>query len=128
MKQVLKWSLIGLPDEKPRHLLGIGKVDDIFTAVKEGIDLFDCVVPTREGRHGLLYTKMGRVSVNKGLISRDLKIKRICKIFKEDKERGQKLATIHNINFFKNLFKEIRGGIENKRLAEVEKSYYYYKS
>lgn len=125
MKDVLRWALAGLPDEKPRHLLGIGKINDIFVAVKEGIDLFDCVIPTREGRHGLLYTKKGRISVNKGLVSKDLKIKRICKIFKKDKEKGQKLATIHNIKFFKNLFKEIREGIENERLAEVEKSYYY---
>ncbi len=125
MKKVLKWALIGLSDEKPRHLLGIGKINDIFIAVKEGIDLFDCVIPTREARHGILYTKEGKISVNKGLVSKDPEIKRICITFKKDKEKGQKLATLHNIIFFKNLFREIREGIKNKKLAEVEKLYYY---
>jgi len=126
MKKVLKWVLSGLPAEKPRHLLGIGKVDDIFIAVKEGVDLFDCVIPTREARHGILYSKEGKISISRGLDSKDMKIRKICRIFKEDKLKGQKLATIHNIKFFKNLFKEIRFGIKEKKLAQVEKEYYYY--
>ena len=127
MKQVLKWSLSGLPDDKPRHLLGIGKINDIFIAVKEGIDLFDCVIPTREGRHGVLYSKEGKISVKKGIDSKNAGIRKISRIFKKDKEKGQKLATLHNIKFYKNLFREIRSGIKNGKLAEVEKEYYYYK-
>jgi queuine tRNA-ribosyltransferase/7-cyano-7-deazaguanine tRNA-ribosyltransferase len=126
MKQVLKWSLSGLPDEKPRHLLGIGKIDDIFIAVKEGIDLFDCVIPTREGRHGVLYLKEGKISVKKGIDSKSASVRKISRVFKKDKEKGQKLATLHNIRFYKNLFKEIRAGIKNGKLAEIEKEYYYY--
>jgi queuine tRNA-ribosyltransferase/7-cyano-7-deazaguanine tRNA-ribosyltransferase len=127
MKQVLKWSLSGLPDEKPRHLLGIGKIDDIFIAVKEGIDLFDCVIPTREGRHGILYLKEGKISVKRGLDSKNASVRKISKVFKNDKEKGGKLATLHNIKFYKNIFREIRAGIKNGKLAEVEKEYYHYR-
>jgi queuine tRNA-ribosyltransferase len=52
MREVVGWSLRGLPEERPRHLLGIGDVDDILHAVGAGIDLFDCATPTRLGRHG----------------------------------------------------------------------------
>src|SRR3954468_17165083 len=52
MRQVVDWSLRGLPEERPRHLLGIGDVDDILHAVASGVDLFDCATPTRLGRHG----------------------------------------------------------------------------
>ena len=52
MREVLGWSLVGLPDERPRHLLGIGDVDDILHAVAAGIDSFDCATPTRLARHG----------------------------------------------------------------------------
>ena len=67
MEDVLGWALSGLPEEKPRHLLGIGKIKDIFIAVKQGIDLFDCVVPTREARHGVLYAKNGKLAIEKGV-------------------------------------------------------------
>ena len=52
MHEVVGWSLRGLPDERPRHLLGIGDVDDIVLAVGAGIDTFDCATPTRLARHG----------------------------------------------------------------------------
>ena len=52
MREVVEWSLRGLADERPRHLLGIGDVDDLIHAVGAGIDLFDCATPTRLARHG----------------------------------------------------------------------------
>ena len=52
MLSVLRWSTPYLPEEKPRHLLGIGKIEDVFDAVELGMDTFDCVIPTREARHG----------------------------------------------------------------------------
>src|SRR3989344_4391014 len=65
MVETLKWVIPYLPEEKPRHLLGIGKVEDIFNAVEQGIDLFDCVIPTREARHGRIYTKNGHFDISK---------------------------------------------------------------
>lgn len=65
MHAILEWTLPLLPDNKPRHLLGIGHIRDIFESVERGIDLFDCVIPTREARHRMLYTQKGRIAVRK---------------------------------------------------------------
>ncbi len=155
MGKSIGWSLSGLPLDKPRHLLGIGKIKDIFIAVKQGIDLFDCVVPTREARHGVLYTKAGKLNIGKQIFERDKKmIEKNCgcwacrqgitrqEIYYHFKERhfisinqlnqyksalfGKKLATIHNIYFFKRLFGEIREAVVNKKLEKLEKEYYNY--
>jgi len=69
--KVLKWVIPHLPEEKPRHLLGVGKVEDIFEAIENGIDTFDCVIPTREARHGRLYTKTGHLDIRRGYFSKD---------------------------------------------------------
>jgi len=116
MKKVIGWALSGLPKEKPRHLLGIGKIKDIFTAVEQGIDLFDCVIPTREARHEIIYTKKGKINIKK--------FKPLSAIYKKDKLKAQRLATIHNIKFYKELFREIRQAIKNKQnLSTLRKEY-----
>lgn len=66
LKETLSWVTSNLPDDKPRHLLGIGRVEDIFVAVEMGIDMFDCVIPTREARHARLWTKNGAIDIRKG--------------------------------------------------------------
>ncbi len=140
MAKAIGWSLKYLPEEKPRHLLGIGKIKDIFIAVRRGIDLFDCVVPTREARHGVLYTKPGKLNIEKEIFSQDKKLiekscgcwvchQRISRqelrhYFKTDRNLGQRLATIHNIYFFKNLFEEIRQAISDNQLDKLEQEYY----
>lgn len=191
MQDVLRWALSGLPEEKPRHLLGIGKIKDIFIAVKQGIDLFDCVVATREARHGIIYAKSGKLAIKKGIFSQDKKLldkncgcwvcrnritrqeihyyfkqkdinigdirvnpflKKIeadkrgisefrSKIGRKELEadlygnnprqsvsniKAKRLATIHNIYFFKNLFREIQEAIVDKKLGKLEKEYYSY--
>lgn len=72
--KVLKWVIPHLPDEKPRHLLGVGKVEDVFEAIENGIDTFDCVIPTREARHGRLYTKTGHMDIRRGYYTNDKKV------------------------------------------------------
>jgi len=126
-------------------LLGIGKLKDIFSAVEQGVDLFDCVVPTREGRHGVLYTKEGKLNLQRGIFTKDkkiiekgcscfacknLKIKRseLRTFFKscdiKNKLQAQRLATIHNIYFYQKLFREIREAIKKgKNLGSVKGEY-----
>ncbi len=127
-----------LPDNKVRHLMGIGQVDDIFKAVKAGIDLFDCVVPTREARHGRLWGKYGFINITNAKhkdsnqpIDKECSCPVCCKIsrgklrrlFKDkDKEAGR-LATIHNLYFFNHLMAEIRKAIKKDRLDKLEKEY-----
>lgn len=66
-REMLQWSIPYLPENKPRHLFGVGRIEDLFIGVEEGIDTFDCVIPTREARHGGLWTANGRLDIKKGL-------------------------------------------------------------
>jgi queuine tRNA-ribosyltransferase/7-cyano-7-deazaguanine tRNA-ribosyltransferase len=117
MGKVLEWALSGLPEEKPRHLLGIGRIKDIFIGVEKGIDLFDCAIPTREARHGAIYTKNGKINYKK-------RGAKFYSIYKKDKVKAMKLATIHNIKFYKELFKKIRKALNQGRgLKELKKEY-----
>jgi len=68
MKQILKWTIPHLNEKKPRHLLGIGYLDDMEMIIKEGIDLFDCALPTRIARHGTALTRKGYVDVKRGVL------------------------------------------------------------
>ncbi len=115
MARVIGWALNGLPEDKPRHLLGIGKIKDIFTAVENGVDLFDCVIPTREARHGVIYTKTGKLNIKKSIFAQE---------FKANKLKAMRLATIHNIQFYKDLFSKIREAINSgKGLNALKKDY-----
>lgn len=143
MGEAIDWALSGLPDEKPRHLLGVGRIKDILIAVERGMDLFDCVIPTREGRHGTVYTLEGKLDIRRGVFAEDKKKidkgcdcyvckklatrKALCEFFKQSKEEAQKLAVIHNINFYKIFFKKLRLAIEKgKGLESIKKEYKNY--
>src|SRR3989344_3150614 len=137
MIETLKWVVPYLPEEKPRHLLGIGKVEDIFSAVEQGIDLFDCVIPTREARHGRIYTKTGYYDTSKNQ-SKNIQLEKGCKcpvcqsgiirkklheLFKggdREKQKAQRWATIHNVWFFNNLMGEIRKSIKNNKFKQFK--------
>ena len=137
MGEVLGWSLSGLSEDKPRHLLGIGAIKDVFIGVEKGIDTFDCVIPTREARHGALYSKNGRLDIQRGIFAKDnkavekgckcelcsggLKRKDIRQMFKENRAKAQSLATLHNIYFYKTLFEKIRKAIDSGKLSNWEK-------
>lgn len=137
MGEVIGWSLSGLPEDKPRHLLGIGAIKDIFIGVKKGIDTFDCVIPTREARHGRLYSRSGKLDIQRGIFAKDKKtIEKGCKceacsrkpkrsdfkkMFSENKPEAQRLATLHNIYFYKTLFDKIRKVIDSGKFSNWQK-------
>ncbi len=137
MGEVIGWSLSGLPEDKPRHLLGIGAIKDIFIGIKNGIDTFDCVIPTREARHGRLYSRDGKLDIRRGIFSKDKKaIERGCeceaclrgfkrkdfkKLFSDNNAEAQRLATLHNICFYKTLFEKIRKAINSGKKSSLEK-------
>ena len=137
MGEVIGWSLSGLPEDKPRHLLGIGAIKDVFIGAENGIDTFDCVIPTREARHGALYSKNGRLDIQRGIFAKDnkavekgckcelcsggLKRKDIRQMFKENRAKAQSLATLHNIYFYKTLFEKIRKAIDSGKSGNWEK-------
>jgi queuine tRNA-ribosyltransferase len=63
MLQMVEASVAELPADKPRYLMGVGEPDDLLLAVERGIDMFDCVLPTRAGRHALAYTRFGKINL-----------------------------------------------------------------
>ena len=126
MYQAVKWCNEILPKEKPRHLLGIGEPIDLFGAVENGCDLFDCVTPTRHGRNGTLYTKFGRINILNNQFRNDFfRIEDDCScytcknytraylahLFRSKEMLGATLASIHNLFFLINLVKKIRQSI-----------------
>jgi len=123
MESAVKWVNEILPEEKPRHLLGIGEPEDLFMAVENGCDLFDCVAPTRIARTGQVYTNHGKVNLRNAEFKNDFKPieeKCVCytcqnytraylsHLFRSDEMLGATLASTHNLFFIINLVKQMR--------------------
>ena len=117
-----------MPSEKPHYLMGVGTPTDILGAVKRGIDMFDCVMPTRSGRTGLAFTWEGRINIKNNKYQKDdspldpncsnLELNRYSKnylnhLFNTNEILGSMLLTLHNINFYQELMSAIRKNIEN---------------
>lgn len=130
MREVVGFSLRGLPDERPRHLLGIGDVDDILHAVAAGIDLFDCATPTRLGRHGTALVADPERRWRLDLTKADVRGSRApiaedcpCPACREHTRgylhylarrrelTGARLLTLHNLTFMAALMRGVRGAI-----------------
>lgn len=128
-----------LPFDKPRYLMGVGTPDYIFEAVFKGIDMFDCVLPTRIGRNGTCLTSLGRIIVRDAIYSRDFSAIDpecscyVCKnysraylrhLFKAKEMLGLRLASYHNIYFLINLMNNIRQAIIGDRLNDYKKEFF----
>jgi queuine tRNA-ribosyltransferase len=124
--ELLGTALEPLPGEAPRYLMGIGMPADLVRAVAQGVDLFDCVVPTRHGRHGSVFTRRGRLQIRNAAHQDDPAPLdeacgcRVCSRFSRaylrhllvSKEMlGPRLLTYHNLAFFMDLFREMRQAI-----------------
>jgi queuine tRNA-ribosyltransferase len=124
---IVSWVVDELPDNKPRHLLGIGEPADLFAGVENGADTFDCVAPTREARTSAVYSATGRFNVSGGSYRKDFaQIDSECNcytcrnysraylnhLFRAKEILGPTLATIHNVHFIVNLVERMRLAIE----------------
>lgn len=132
MHAVLEWSTPYLPESWPRHLLGIGEPEDLFSCVERGVDQFDCVAPTRLGRHGQLYTPDGRLSITGPEHKEDARpIQAGCgcytcqtgfsrgyirHLFAANELLAYTLASLHNLHFILELMATIRRAIREDRL------------
>jgi len=121
-----------LPENKPRYLMGVGKPLDILEGIKAGIDLFDCVLPTRNARNGTLYTSLGQINIKREEYKKDLSpldpncqcytCKNFSKaylrhLFVSKELLSYRLNTLHNITYFLRLVKEAREAILNKNFV-----------
>lgn len=131
MFKILKWITPLLPQEKPRHLLGIGRAEDLENCVKHGMDLFDCVWPTRLARRGTLFVKEGRINIENSRYIKDFHpIEKNCRcytcqnftraylshLFRAKELLAYRLATIHNLHFTLNFMRKIREDILSGRI------------
>ena len=127
-----------LPDEKPHYLMGVGTPSDIIGAVKRGIDMFDCVLPTRSGRTGLAFTWNGRVQIRNAKYQNDnspldLNVSKfdlnkysknyLNHLFNTNEMLASMLLTLNNINFYQELMSEIRKNIKNGTFEEFHDKY-----
>ena len=128
MFKILNETTDYLPKDKPRYLMGVGTPSDILGAVKEGIDMFDCVMPTRSGRTGLAFTWQGKVNLknskyqnDKMPLDEDCEIKELNKysksylnhLIKSNEMMASMLISLHNIYFYQQFMGEIRKNIKN---------------
>jgi len=127
-----------LPKDKPRYLMGVGTPSDILGAVKRGIDMFDCVLPTRSGRTGLAFTWEGRVNIRNNKYQKDdnpldpsvknLDLNKYSKnylnhLFNTNEILGSMILTLNNINFYQELMSEIRSNIEKGTFNDFHDKY-----
>ncbi len=126
MSSAVKWVNDILPEDKPRHLLGIGEPEDLFMGVENGVDMFDCVAPTRNARNGTLYTKSGKVNILNAQFREDFApLEDDCgcytcqnytraylsHLYRSKEMLAGTLGTIHNLYFIANLVKDSRSSI-----------------
>ncbi len=138
MSSAVKWVNEILPEEKPRHLLGIGEPEDLFMGIENGVDLFDCVLPTRLGRNGTVYTKTGKISITNTKYRSDFSPldeececytcknytkSYIAHLFHGKEMLAGTLASIHNLYFITRLMDDIRQSILDNRFSEFKEDF-----
>jgi len=133
MLDMLDVTCPALPQEKPRYLMGVGTPDDILKSVARGIDMFDCVMPTRAGRHGLAYTRRGKVNLKNARhaddprpldeesdcpAARDYSRAYLHHLVRSGEALGAMLLTWNNLSYYQSLMADIRAAIETGRFAD----------
>ena len=136
MYDILDKTIPYLPLEKPTYLMGVGTPANILESVERGVDFFDCVYPTRNGRHGHLYTNKGKINLfNAKYETDDRPIEEGCgcptckrysrayirHLLKAKEMLGMRLCVLHNLYFYNTMMEEIRLAIEEHRYSEYKK-------
>jgi queuine tRNA-ribosyltransferase len=135
----LDFTLPMLPANKPRYLMGVGRPEDIVEAVARGVDMFDCVMPTRNARNGHLFTRFGQIKIRNACYEFDTQpldarcTCYTCKHFSRAYLRhldkcneilGARLNTIHNLHYYQELMQGIRAAIEADAYSEFAAAFY----
>ncbi len=138
MYRIIECTVPNLPADKPVYLMGVGTPANILEAVDRGVDFFDCVYPSRNGRHGHLYTHKGKINLFNAKYEKDLRpIEEGCMcpacrdhsrayirhLLKAKEMLGMRLCVLHNLYFYNNLMEEIRNALDEGRYASFKRSY-----
>ncbi|MDY0300403.1 MAG: tRNA guanosine(34) transglycosylase Tgt [Trichlorobacter sp.] len=138
LKKVVGWTAPHLPEDKPRYLMGVGLPEDILESVERGMDMFDCVIPTRYARSATLFTRRGRIRVSNKNYRRDFyPVDPSCNcytcqnfsraylhhLFAANEVLSAVLSAIHNVSFYLNMMQEIRQAIAQNRFAAYKQTF-----
>lgn len=138
-KEMIDMAIDFLPEDKPRYLMGVGSPVSILEAIERGVDMFDCVLPTRIARHGTAMTAKGRVVIRNAKYKEEfIPLDDECDcytcqnytraylrhLFSANEQFGQRLVSIHNIRFLHKLVEESREAIEEDRFIEFKNNFY----
>lgn len=139
MYEMLEYLKTIMPEEKPRYLMGVGSPDDLVVGAINGIDMFDCVLPSRNARHGSALTSYGKIQVKNQkyklshepldpncdcYVCKHYKMGYLNHLIKADEILGMRLLTYHNLYFLKNLMKDIRNAIKEDRLLTFRDEFF----
>jgi queuine tRNA-ribosyltransferase len=139
MYDTVEWTVPFMPENKPRYLMGVGTPEDLIENVERGVDMFDCVMPTRNARNGTLFTSFGRINIKKAMFTTDespidpecgcIVCKTYSRAYLRHLYRAReltyfRLGTIHNLYYYLNLMKEIREAILAGEFQEFKKDFY----
>ena len=134
----LESTLPLLPTDKPRYLMGVGEPEDLLIGIEQGVDMFDCVTPTRLGRHGSVWTKTGKLNLHNSDLKTDFTPidagcdcytcqnytrAYVAHLIREDEILGARLATLHNLRFIIRLVTDARVAIEKGTFTEYKDSF-----
>ena len=139
MVRILQSIAHKLPENAPRYLMGVGTPEDLVYAVSQGVDMFDCVMPTRNARNGWLFTRFGDIKIRNARYKDDTKPLdpscdcHTCQHFsraylhhlhRANEITGARLNTLHNLHYYLNLMKEMRDAIEENRFEQWQEQFH----
>jgi len=139
MYDTVEWTTQFMPADKPRYLMGVGTPEDLVENVSRGIDMFDCVMPTRNARNGTLFTSFGKVTIKAARYKQDptpidpececmvcqtYSRAYLCHLFRAREITYFRLATIHNLHYYLNLMKEMREAILSEHFDDFKARFY----
>ena len=139
MYDTVEWTTQFMPQDKPRYLMGVGLPEDLIENIDRGVDMFDCVMPTRNARNGTLFTSFGRINIRKASFKEDAKPideectcytcqnftrAYLCHLYRAGEMTYFRLGSIHNLHYYLNLMKESREAIKEQRWSEFKDEFY----
>ncbi|SFV59310.1 tRNA-guanine transglycosylase [hydrothermal vent metagenome] len=139
MYDTVEWTTQFMPSDKPRYLMGVGTPEDLVENVYRGVDMFDCVMPTRNARNGTLFTSFGKVNIKaarykeddlpidpecKCMVCQTYSRAYLCHLFRAREITYFRLATIHNLYYYLDLMKQMREAIVDDKFEEFREEFY----
>ncbi len=139
MYDTVEWTTPFMPQDKPRYLMGVGTPEDLVENVERGVDMFDCVMPTRNARNGTLFTSFGKVNIKSArytvdeapidpdcgcMVCRNYSRAYLRHLFRAKEITYFRLATIHNLYYYLDLMKQMRQAILEGRFTQFKREFY----